>query len=65
MCLLALCFFRMASIVLSDFVRSYLNLAFKASAGSVVPISLSAAVSVACGLLAYVQLSVMPAVAAG
>jgi hypothetical protein len=55
----------MASIVLSDFVRSYLNLAFKASAGSVVPISLSAAVSVACGLLAYVQLSVMPAVAAG
>jgi hypothetical protein len=58
-CLSVLLPYRIADSVLSDFVGLYWNIFWRTSVGSVVPRMLSAAVSVVCGLLSYMQVSVM------
>jgi hypothetical protein len=58
-CLPALFSFRIAASVFPDFVGLYWNIFWRTSAGSVVPRMLSAAVSVACWLSLYGQVSVM------
>jgi hypothetical protein len=58
-CLSVLLPYRIADSVLSDFVGLYWNIFWRTSVGSVVPRMLSAAVSVVCELLSYMQVSVM------